>query len=149
MWLLVLLASTVAVAYESDLFLNVVESVMEGFKLTPLFVGVIVIPLISDIAGVVTVTQLALKNQMDLTVSVALGDSLLVALFVAPLLVFIGQLLSQPMDLNFNPFEVVALIVATIVTNLISFSGRSNWLDGTLLLATYLILGVAFYYHPA
>jgi Ca2+:H+ antiporter len=53
------------------------------------------------------------------------------------------------MDLNFNPFEVVALIVATIVTNLISFSGRSNWLDGTLLLATYLILGVAFYYHPA
>ena len=149
MWLLVLLASTVAVAYESDLFLNVVESVMEGFKLTPLFVGVIVIPLISDVAGVVTVTQLALKNQMDLTVSVALGDSLLVALFVAPLLVFIGQLLSQPMDLNFNPFEVVALIVATIVTNLISFSGRSNWLDGTLLLATYLILGVAFYYHPA
>jgi len=149
MWLLVLLASTVAVAYESDLFLNVVESVMEGFKLTPLFVGVIVIPLIGDVAGVVTVTQLALKNQMDLTVSVALGDSLLVALFVAPLLVFIGQLLSQPMDLNFNPFEVVALIVATIVTNLISFSGRSNWLDGTLLLATYLILGVAFYYHPA
>ena len=149
MWLLILLASTVAVAYESDLFLNVVESVMEGFKLTPLFVGVIVIPLISDVAGVVTVTQLALKNQMDLTVSVALGDSLLVALFVAPLLVFIGQFLSQPMDLNFNPFEVVALIVATIVTNLISFSGRSNWLDGTLLLATYLILGVAFYYHPA
>ena len=122
---------------------------MEGFKLTPLFVGVIVIPLIGDVAGVVTVTQLALKNQMDLTVSVALGDSLLVALFVAPLLVFIGQFLSQPMDLNFNPFEVVALIVATIVTNLISFSGRSNWLDGTLLLATYLILGVAFYYHPA
>jgi len=148
-WLLVLLTSTVAVAYESDLFVDVVESVMEGFHLTPLFIGVIFIPLISDVSGVVTVTQLALKNQMDLTVSVAMGDSLLVALFVAPLLVFIGQFWHQPMDLNFNPFNVVALIVAVIVTNLISFTGRSNWLDGTLLLATYLILGVAFYYHPA
>jgi len=148
-WLLVLLTSTVAVAYESDLFVNVVESVMEGFNLTPLFIGVIFIPLISDVSGIVTVIQLALKNQMDLTVSVAMGDSLLVALFVAPLLVFIGQFWQQPMDLNFNPFNVVALIVAVVVTNLISFTGRSNWLDGTLLLATYLILSVAFYYHPA
>jgi Ca2+:H+ antiporter len=148
-WLLVLLTSTVAVAYESDLFVDVVESVMEGFNLTPLFIGVIFIPLISDVSGIVTVTQLALKNQMDLTVSVAMGDSLLVALFVAPLLVFIGQFWHQPMDLNFNPFNVVALIVAVVVTNLISFTGRSNWLDGTLLLATYLILAVAFYYHPA
>jgi Ca2+:H+ antiporter len=148
-WLLVLLTSTVAVAYESDLFVDVVESVMEGFNLTPLFIGVIFIPLISDVSGIVTVTQLALKNQMDLTVSVAMGDSLLVALFVAPLLVFIGQFWQQPMDLNFNPFNVVALIVAVVVTNLISFTGRSNWLDGTLLLATYLILSVAFYYHPA
>jgi Ca2+:H+ antiporter len=147
-WLLVLLTSTVAVAYESDLFVDVVESVMEGFNLTPLFIGVIFIPLISDVSGIVTVIQLALKNQMDLTVSVAMGDSLLVALFVAPLLVFIGQFWQQPMDLNFNPFNVVALIVAVVVTNLISFTGRSNWLDGTLLLATYLILAVAFYYHP-
>jgi Ca2+:H+ antiporter len=53
------------------------------------------------------------------------------------------------MDLNFNPFEVVALAVAVMVSNLISFSGRSSWLDGILLLATYIILGVAFYYHPA
>jgi Ca2+:H+ antiporter len=149
-WLLVLLVSTIAVAYESDLFVNVVETVMEGFSLTPLFIGVIFIPLIGDVSGVVTVTQLAMKNQMDLTVSVAMGDSLLVALFVAPLLVFLGQFwFHQPMDLNFNPFNVVALIVAVLVANLISFTGRSNWLDGTFLLATYLILGVAFYYHPA
>ncbi|MDV3001162.1 MAG: Ca(2+)/H(+) antiporter [Chroococcopsis gigantea SAG 12.99] len=148
-WIGILLAATIAVAYESDLFVNVVESVMEGFQLTPLFIGVIFLPLISDVAGIVTVTQLSLKNQMDLTVSVAMGDSLLIALFVAPVLVFIGQFYGLPMDLNFNPFNVVALIVTTIVTNLITFTGRSNWLDGTLLLATYLILAVAFYYHPA
>jgi Ca2+:H+ antiporter len=149
LWIAVLLASSVAVAFESDLFVNVVEPVIEGLGFTPLFTGVIIIPLISDVAGIVTVTRLALKNEMDLTVATALGDSLLVSLFVAPALVLIGQLLSQDMDLNFNPFEVVALAVAVAVTNLISFSGRSNWLDGILLLATYIILGVAFYYHPA
>jgi Ca2+:H+ antiporter len=110
---------------------------------------VILLPLISDVAGYVIVVRLALKNQMDLTVATATGDSLLVALFVAPVLVFVGQAINQPIDLNFNTFEVIALAIAVAVTNLITFGGRSNWLDGTLLLATYLILGVAFYYHPA
>jgi len=148
-WIVVLLASTVAVAFESDLFVGVIESQTQRFGLTPLFTGVILLPLISDVAGYVIVVRLALKNQMDLTVATATGDSLLVALFVAPVLVFVGQAIGQPIDLNFNTFEVIALAIAVAVTNLISFGGRSNWLDGTLLLATYLILGVAFYYHPA
>jgi Ca2+:H+ antiporter len=149
LWIVVLLASTVAVAFESDLFVGVIESQTQRFGLTPLFTGVILLPLISDVAGYVIVVRLALKNQMDLTVATATGDSLLVALFVAPVLVFVGQAIGQPIDLNFNTFEVIALAIAVAVTNLISFGGRSNWLDGTLLLATYLILGVAFYYHPA
>jgi len=149
LWILVLLASTVAVAFESELFVGLVESQTQRFGLTPLFTGVILLPLISDVAAYVIVVRLALKNQMDLTVSTATGDSLLVALFVAPVLVFVGQAIGQPIDLNFNTFEVIALAIAVAVTNLICFGGRSNWLDGTLLLATYLILGVAFYYHPA
>jgi Ca2+:H+ antiporter len=148
-WIAVLLISTVAVAIESDLFVGVVESQTKQFGLTPLFTGVILIPLISDIAGYITVIRLASKNQMDLTVSTAMGDSLLIALFVAPVLILVGQAMGQPIDLNFNPFEVVALVIAVAVSNLVSFGGRSNWLDGTLLLATYIILGVAFYYHPA
>jgi Ca2+:H+ antiporter len=68
---------------------------------------------------------------------------------VAPVLVFVGQFTGHPIDLNFNPFEVVALAIAVAINNLISSGGRSNWLDGTLLLATYIVLGVAFYYHPA
>jgi Ca2+:H+ antiporter len=149
LWLLVLLVSTLGIALESELFVDVMAAVTASFGLTPLFTGVILIPLLSDIPGIVTVSRLATKNLMDLTVATALGDSLLVALFVAPLLVFVGQLMGQDMDLNFNPFESIAVAVAVAVTNLISFSGRSNWLDGTLLLATYLILAVAFYYHPA
>lgn len=149
LWIVVLVASTVAVAFESEMFVGVIESQTQRFGLTPLFTGVILLPLISDVAGYVIVVRLALKNQMDLTVSTATGDSLLVALFVAPVLIFVGQLMGQPIDLNFNTFEVIALAIAVMVTNIICFGGRSNWLDGTLLLATYLILGVAFYYHPA
>lgn len=148
-WIVVLLASTIAIAIVSDQFVDVVESQTQRLGLTPLFTGVILLPLLSDVAAYVTVVRLALKNQMDLTVSTATGDSLLVALFVAPVLVLVGQAMGQPIDLNFNPFEVVALIIAVTVTNLISFGGRSNWLDGTLLIATYLVLGVSFYYHPA
>lgn len=148
-WLVVLLASAIAVAIESDLFVDVIDIETQRLGLTPLFTGVILLPLISDVAGYVTVTRLALKNKMDLAVSVVTGDSLLVALFVAPLLFFVGQLIGQPIDLNFNPFEVAAMAIAVLVTNLVSFGGRSNWLDGTLLLATYVLLGVAFYYHPA
>ena len=148
-WIGILLAATVAVAFESELFIDVIEPETQRLGLTPLFTGVILIPLISDVAGFVTVVRLAMKNQMDLTVSTTTGDSLLIALFVAPVLVFVGQFTGHPLDLNFNAFEVVALAIAVTVNNLISFGGRSNWLDGTLLLATYIVLGVAFYYHPA
>ena len=148
-WVVILILTTIAVAFESELFVDVVDVVVKGYGLTPLFTGVILLPLISDVSGIVTVIQLSLKDKMDLVVATATGDSLLISLLVAPMLVFAGLIMNQNMDLNFNPFEVVALAVSVTVTNLISFSGRSNWLDGTLLLATYTILGVAFFYHPA
>jgi Ca2+:H+ antiporter len=149
MWLVVLFISAIAVAIESEIFVGVVEPETQRLGLTPLFTGVILVPLISDVAGYVTIVRLALKDKMDLVVSVVTGDSLLVALFVAPVLLFVGQIIGQPIDLNFNAFEVAAMAIAVLVTNLVSFGGRSNWLDGTLLLATYILLGVAFYYHPA
>jgi Ca2+:H+ antiporter len=148
-WIGVLLASTIAIAFLSELFVGVIVPETERLGLTPLFTGVIFLPLLSDVSGYVTVVRLALKNKMDLTVSTVTGDSLLVALFMAPVLVLVGQAIGQPMTLNFNPFEVVAIAISVTVANLISFRGRSNWLDGTLLLAVYLVLGVAFYYHPA
>jgi Ca2+:H+ antiporter len=148
-WVAVLLLTSVAVGFESDLFVDVIEETTSVLGLTPLFTGVILLPLISDVAGYVTITRLALKDQMDLAVSTVTGDSLLITLFIAPVLVFVGQWWGQPIDLNFNPFEVVALVIAVTVNNLVSSGGRSNWLDGALLLATYFLLGVAFYYHPA
>ncbi len=147
-WLSVLVASTLAVAYESEMFVGVVEEATKGLGLTPLFTGVILLPLVGGAAEYVTAVGVAMKNNMDLSVSVAMGSSLLVALLMAPMLVLVGYAIGQPMDLNFNPFEVIAVAVAVTVANLISLDGRSNWLEGVLLLATYLILGSAFYFLP-
>jgi Ca2+:H+ antiporter len=148
-WITVLLIASVAVGFESNLFVEVVETSTGQLGFTPLFTGVILLPLLSDMAGYVTIVRLALKDRMDLAVATVTGDSLLITLFIAPVLVFVGQWWGQPLDLNFNPFEVVALAIAVTVNNLVSSGGRSNWLDGVLLLATYFLLGVAFYYHPA
>ncbi len=148
-WLGVLLVSTVAVAYESEIFVGVVESATKGLGLTRLFTGVILLPLVGGAAEYVTAVGVAVKNNMDLSVSVAMGSSLLVALLMAPMLVLVGQAIGQPMDLSFNPFEVVSVGVSVLVANLISLDGRSNWLEGILLLATYVILAAAFYFQPA
>jgi Ca2+:H+ antiporter len=146
LWLGVLLVSTLAVAYESEMFVGVVEEATKGLGLTPLFTGIILLPLVGGAAEYVTAVGVAMKNNMDLSVSVAMGSSLLVALLMAPLLVLVGYAIGQPMNLSFNLFEVVAVAIAVIVANLISLDGRSNWLEGVLLLATYVILGAAFYF---
>jgi Ca2+:H+ antiporter len=149
LWLGVLIVATLGIAFESEIFVGVVEEATAGLGLTPFFTGVILLPLVGGAAEYVTAVNVAIKNNMDLSVSVAMGSSMLVALLVAPLLVLVGLAIGQPMDLSFNLFEVVAVAVAVTVANLISLDGRSNWLEGVLLLATYVILGAAFYFQPA
>jgi Ca2+:H+ antiporter len=148
LWVGVLVAATLGVAIVSEIFVGAVEEATKGLGLTPLFTGVILLPLVGGAAEYVTAVRVALKNNMDLSVSVAMGSSLLVALLVAPLLVIVGLVIGQPMDLNFNLFEVISVAIAVIIANIISLDGRSNWLEGLLLLATYSILGAAFYFHP-
>jgi Ca2+:H+ antiporter len=148
LWIGVLLMATVLVAIESELLVDSLEEATSYLGLTALFTGVILLPVVGNAAEHATAVTVAIKNKMDLSVSVAVGSSLQIALFVAPFLVIVGWILGKPMDLNFNPFELVAVAVAVLITNSISSDGRSNWLEGTLLLAAYVILGLAFYFHP-
>jgi Ca2+:H+ antiporter len=147
-WVVVLLGVTLAVAIESELLVDSLEEATADLGLTSLFTGVILLPIIGNAAEHATAVTVALKNKMDLSVSVAVGSSLQIALFVAPILVILGWIIGQPMDLNFNPFELVAVAVAVLIANSISSDGNSNWLEGGLLLATYIVLGLAFYFHP-
>ncbi|MEB3336137.1 MAG: calcium/proton exchanger [Leptolyngbyaceae bacterium] len=147
-WIAVLLGATLLVAIESELLVESLEVATKNLGLTSLFTGVILLPIVGNAAEHATAVTVAMKNKMDLSVSVAVGSSLQIALFVAPVLVLAGWFMGQPMDLNFNPFELVGVAVAVFIANSISSDGRSNWLEGTLLLAAYLVLGFAFYFHP-
>jgi len=148
-WGGVLIAATLGVAYASEVFVGVIETVTEGLGLSAMFTGVVLLPLLGGAAEYVTSVSMARKNKMDLSVSVALGSTLLVALLVAPLLVLVGPSLGHSFDLGFNLFELVAVVTAVLVSNLISLDGRSDWLEGVLLLATYLILAAGFYFQVA
>jgi len=147
-WIGVLVVITLLVAVESEFLVGTLEKATSELGLTSLFTGVILLPIIGNAAEHATAVTVAMKNKMDLSVSVALGSSLQIALFVAPILVIAGYVMGQPMDLNFNPFELVAVMVSVLIANSISSDGKSNWLEGALLLAAYLVLGFAFYFHP-
>jgi Ca2+:H+ antiporter len=148
LWVGVLLTCTLMVALESELLVDTLEVATEQLGLTALFTGVILVPIVGNAAEHATAVTVAMKDKMDLSVSVAVGSSLQIALFVAPVLVIAGFILDKPMDLSFNPFELVAVAVAVLIANSISSDGRSNWLEGVLLLAAYIVLGFAFYFHP-
>ena len=148
-WVGVLLAATIFVAIESELLVETLKEATSRLGLTSLFTGVILLPIIGNAAEHATAVTVAMKNKMDLSISVAVGSSLQIALFVAPVLVLVGLVIGRPMDLNFNPFELVAVAVAVLIANSISSDGRSNWLEGILLLATYVVLGLSFYFYPA
>ncbi len=148
LWISVLLGCTLLVAVESEFLVSTLEVATKELGLTALFTGVILVPIIGNAAEHATAVTVAMKDKMDLSVSVALGSSLQIALFVAPVLVLAGYILGKPMDLNFNPFELVAVVVSVFIANSISSDGRSNWLEGSLLLAAYTVLGFSFYFHP-
>ena len=148
LWVGILLAATVFVAIESEFLVGSLAEATDTLGLSELFTGVILLPIIGNAAEHATAVTVAMKNKMDLSLSVAMGSSLQIALFVGPVLVLIGWIIGEPMDLNFNPFELVAVMVAVLITNSISSDGKSNWLEGTLLLAAYSILALAFYFHP-
>jgi Ca2+:H+ antiporter len=110
---------------------------------------VIVVAIIGNAAEHSTAVLMALKNKMDLSMGIAIGSSLQIALFVAPLLVFVSYFLGHPMDLEFSVPEIVAVIVAVFIAAEISNDGETNWLEGVQLLSVYVILGILFYALPA
>jgi Ca2+:H+ antiporter len=147
--LLVLVAAVAGIAVMSEFLVGSVEAVTATLGFSEFFVGIIIIPIIGNIAEHLVAVQVALKNQMDLSLSIAVGSSLQIALFVAPVLVFISLLMGNPLTLEFNNFELVAMMAASIIAAFVSLDGESNWLEGAMLLVVYAILALAFFFLPA
>ncbi len=147
--IIVLIAATAGIAWLSEALVGAVEPVVEALGISEFFLGIILIPLVGNVAEHVVAVQMALKNKMELSLAISLGSSLQIALFVAPLLVFISLLMNNPLTLTFNIFELVALFAATLIATFIALDGESNWLEGAQLLGVYVIIGIAFFFLPA
>jgi Ca2+:H+ antiporter len=145
----VLAGATIAVVWLSEILVHSVEAVIASSGLSEFFLGIILIPIIGNVAEHLVAVQVAIKDHMDLSVEIALGSSLQIALFVAPVLVFVSLLFGQQLNLVFNQFELIALIAAVLTAALVASDGETNWLEGAELLAVYLILGLAFFFLPA
>jgi Ca2+:H+ antiporter len=144
-----LIGATVLVAWMSELLVGAVEEAAHVLGLTEVFVGVIVVAIIGNAAEHSTAVLVALKNKMDLAMNIAIGSSIQIALFVAPVLVFVSYLFEGgPMNLVFTPFEVLAVLMAVAAAKMVAEDGESNWLEGVLLLAVYVVIGIAFYFLP-
>lgn len=144
-----LLVATALIAWMSEMLVGAVEETSHILGLTEVFVGVIVVAIVGNAAEHSTAVLMALKNKMDLSLNIAIGSSIQIALFVAPVLVFTSYFMPHgAMDLRFSPLEVLAVLAATVVTNLVAADGESNWLEGAMLVAVYLVLGIAFYFLP-
>ena len=140
--------SMAGIALMSELLVASVEAVTDILGLTPFFVGIIIVPIIGNVAEHLVSVQAAMQNKMDLSLSIALGSSLQIALFVTPVLVFASLILGRPLTLQFNQLELIALTAASMISALVSLDGESNWLEGAMLLAVYGILGLAFFFLP-
>ncbi|SDT99569.1 Ca2+:H+ antiporter [Pseudomonas pohangensis] len=146
----VLAAATCFIAWISEILVGAIEPSAKAFGLSNMFIGVFVVAILGNAAEHTTAITAALKNRMDLALSISIDSSIQVALFVAPVLVlgslFIGP---QPMDLAFPAGLTLTVLLSVIVTGQVAGDGRSDWLKGVQLLAAYLVFGLAFFFIPA
>ncbi len=142
--LALLVGATVLIAWLSEILVAAVEHTVAELGVSEFFIGIIVVPLVGNVAEHAVAVQAAWKDRMELSMAVSVGSSLQIALFVAPVLVFLSLLLGHPLTLVFNQFEIVALFGGSLIAALVFQDGRSNWLEGVQLLGVYVILALAF-----
>ncbi|MFL6529738.1 MAG: calcium/proton exchanger [Chthoniobacterales bacterium] len=145
---IILVAATAVVALLSEFLVGTIESVRTTVGITETFVGVIVVAIVGNAAEHSTAVVMAMKNKMDLSVGIAIGSSLQIALFVAPVLVFLSYAFGRPMDLEFSLPEIFAVVASIYILFQICGDGETNWIEGIQLLSVYVILGVLFFYLP-
>ena len=145
----VLFIATAAIAWVSEILVGSVEHAAHTFGMSNVFIGVIVVAIVGNAAEHSTAVLVAMKNRMDLSIGIAIGSSIQIALFVAPVLVLLSYYIApQPMDLVFTPAEVLAVTISVWIVGHVASDGKSNWFEGFQLLSVYGILALVFYFLP-
>jgi len=143
----ILLFATLAVSWLSEILVGSIGSVVAQFGWTELFIGVIFVAIIGNIAEHVSAITVAVKDRMDLAIQISVGSATQIVMLVAPLLVLISLFFQTKMNLIFSLFELFAIMFSVFIVNAVVADGESNWFEGAQLLVAYIILAVAFFFH--
>ena len=146
--IILLVLATILVSWMAEVLVHSVESAAEQYHLPYIFIGVILLPLFGNAAEHFTAVSVAAKNKMDLSFAISIGSSTQIAVFVAPLMIMVAWMWGVPLTFEFGVLETIAVFLAVSIANLIAADGKSNWLEGLMLLSTYAVLGLAFFFHP-
>jgi Ca2+:H+ antiporter len=144
--LAVLIASAAALTFASEVLVHNLEPAVASLGISEFFIGIILIPLIGNLAEHVVGVTLAYKNKMDFSLITSIGSATQIALFAAPVLVFFGLAVGNPLTLVFTPLEVVGVAVGVFIASYIALDGRSNWVEGLQLMSVYFIVAIAFFF---
>ena len=142
----VLVAASVCVAVESRMLVDTAQQVINNYGFSELFIGIIIIPILGNVAENMSAILMALRNKVDISIEIAIGSSIQIALFVAPLLILASFMTGNPIIYIFDFFELVALLVAIALSLYVFQDGKTNWFEGLVLVCCYIILGIAFYF---
>ena len=146
--IVLLIIATIVVGWMAEILVHSISEGADELGLKPLFIGVILLPFFGNAAEHFTAVTVAKRDKMDLSFAIAVGSSTQIAVFVAPVMILIAWVVGVDLDFDFGIFETIAVFLSVLIANTIASDGKSNWLEGAMLLGTYAIMGAAFYLHP-
>ena len=141
-----LISITALITKLSDYLVESIDGFCLYTGMSRTFVGLIILPIVGNAVEHITAVSVAMKNKMDLAMGVAVGSSVQISMFVAPLTVLVGWGIGQPMSFNFPHFEVLLFTLSTIVVAILLSNSKSNWLEGSMLITTYILIAVGFWF---
>jgi Ca2+:H+ antiporter len=142
----IMIVGTILVAFVSEVLVGKVEPIAHQLGWNQAFIGLFFLPAIGMASELFSAVKMALRNRMDGSLEITLGASLQIAMFIAPMLVFVGYFTGHPLTLMFTGYEVIIILLTTLIVNLVSYDGQSNWYEGVLMMASYFIFGVVLFY---
>jgi len=145
---MLLVVVTVLVAVTAEWLVNSIDGLTASGAISKEFVGLILLPIVGNAAEHVTAVTVSVKDKLNLSIGVAVGSSIQIALFVIPFTVILSWIIGKPLTLLFDPFESIVLFLSVLVVNYTVQDGKSNWLEGMILMCLYVIIAVTFWYYP-
>jgi Ca2+:H+ antiporter len=142
----ILFLAIVVVTFESEILVGTIEHAAQAIGLSQVFIGLVVIAIITNIAEISTAVHFSVKNKLDVSIEIGLSSAIQIALFVVPILMLVSQVFNFGFTLVFTPFEILAVILAVLIVNYLSADGRCNWLEGAQLISVYSIIAIAFFF---